>query len=425
MAALVSSTDPSSNTGVSLRQIYASLEEDGASVVDLLISTNQAKLVHMTYNVARQTFGSPARRGASMPILTSSVRDIAWCPFKKGTADAVYLCAARSQPLQLFDLLQEEGRGDQGEGWQLRASYLAYSDAGALCEPHAVEWLDGSGARILCGYSDVENEKTIRLFDVLEEGDKAVWSYGPSNRRGPVAVLKGFRSAESTLHHLFVAGYYDTPIVDVLDTRTHTPAAILRDGRAAATGRAGDSSISICHHPQQEYLIYVNGKRACDAVQCWDLRKPLEPITSFAKAGSSPHGGSIAVVAASKEQEKHDGNRNVLCVATSNGLHYYHADIGKRDVDGPFQAALSPSQPNSVSVLAAPTCATPGAASAHTLIAVTADVMRKRDRSDHTNPTEPANKPPAAVAEEEEEMDRLFHSRRSLEHRSAVHVFSL
>lgn len=270
----------------------------GDVVSDLLVTCNRSSLLHYQWNYTQQNLSrvipssSPSSSSfssypvsthttarssclSSLPTFVSSVRDIAWCPFKKGRRHAYVLSACRSQPLQVFNLYPSSKEEEEGE-WEKKfdknhrspgvISVKGRSGSGGVPDdPTAVTWWrregEASGGVAAAGYHVAESPTSIRLLDMqrILDGDgctaDAICGTYVSplhTRSGPVSVLHApsqdtariahnalsppstVPSSSSTLSFPFfsasslvLAGYYRHPHVEVIDTRHCCPAVVL------------------------------------------------------------------------------------------------------------------------------------------------------------------------------------------------------
>lgn len=216
--------------------------------------------------------------------------DVSWCPLKRGAEHAAFLTACTSQPLQLWD-------ANDGE---LRASYVCSTDTGMHASPRCSLWLSGrAGALIAGGYGGFEDSTKVRVYDVMREGECAVFGYRTRHEAGPVCSLANGPC------ELLLAGFVQSGTVEAVDVRRRSPALLLRGLRAGVS--------SMRRHPTEEYLVYVGGRLGEDSVMCWDVRRCLEPLSQFRRQVHTHQVCDIAFV------EGADNGAPVLVSATTGG----------------------------------------------------------------------------------------------------------
>lgn len=319
----------------------SSAAADGDFIADLLVTCNRSTLLHYQWNYTQQhlsrvipttttsssssSFAVPNATSSSLccsslPTFVSSVRDMAWCPFKKGKAHAHVLSACRSQPLQLWNLYpsstEEESEKEIERNPRPARVIAVKRRSGSEDIPEdstAVTWWrgdgDGNGGVAAAGYSAAESPTSISFFDmqrVLEGSgsttDAICGTYvSPLHTRsGPVSVLHspsqdtllmardGHFSPPTTSFFsssVVLAGYYRRTHVEAIDVRHGCPAVVLHasDPRRGgdATQRTNGGVGSICTHPCKEYLVFATGRGGSDRIHCWDLRQPMTPLVDF------------------------------------------------------------------------------------------------------------------------------------------------
>lgn len=328
----------------SLRRVYAAPDlSANLECIDLLVTANRPYVLHWQYNaITDHLFLDEKRNGfeerssnknfTPSPSLVSPARDVAWCPFKKGRTDAVYVVACRGQPLQLFDLYPEKNESTLEELFipSVRASYLAYNDSGVLCDPYATVWLSSTSpysSYIAAGYGGFEDRVSVRFFDVQREGESAVWGYSSNqnhqSRAGPVSVLHSGKRGH--YKSLLYAGFFGSSCVDVIDVRHRCPAAQLypttsKQGGFWSKGPSQSAGfVSLCTHPNNEHLIFAGGRSGMDRIYCWDLRKPLMPYETFSRPTMNSIRCDIVVVPDATSSDTSLNGTFTLCASTSNG----------------------------------------------------------------------------------------------------------
>lgn len=292
--------------GVSqLRRVYAAPHSDGEDVVDLLVTTNQPYLLHYQAMRRSTTLALVKPSGgaaAPPPSLASPARDVAWCPFKKGKTNAAYFAACRSQPLQLYDLYPEEDEPNYVPS--VRCAYTCLKSNDMPCDPSAVSWLHegrSGGGHVFGGYGGAEDAAEIRCFDVLVEGNHAVWTYSSlrggrrGERCGRVSTLCEGK-VQNGVASVLLAGYFDKPYVEVVDLHNRCCAASL-NLRLDPTFSLSNGCMSLCAHPSNEFLVFVGGRCAASSVLCWDLRRPLLPLHRFHRPVGSNERCELTAVA--------------------------------------------------------------------------------------------------------------------------------
>ncbi len=231
---------------------------DGSSTILTADDANHILLLHHAHHAQDQ---NTAHSFNTVLNASEPVRDYAWYPLMRRDTplSCAFIAAARDQPLHLWD----------ANAASLRASYAAHDHHDNLVSAASV-CFEPTGHRIYSGY-----ERAIRVFDVTRPGRECTLRPTSETRkdrggqRGLISCLDFARDGSG----LFAAGSFSGA----------TGLYVENDHRLVALLGGHDGGITQVTFSADGLHLFTAAR--CDSsIHCWDIRKSVSVLHSFARA---------------------------------------------------------------------------------------------------------------------------------------------